>query len=116
MDSSLVTSGLLIVAIVFPILATVAVALRFYAHKIKSQRPKADDWTVVVGLVPLYRVPIELVISGANFDQFMCYAISVNTFVAASLAGVNSTTLDPLTAATIFLKVSLLSLFNKSDF
>lgn len=113
MDSSLITSGLLTVAIVFPILATFAVALRFYAHKIKSQRPKADDWTVVVGLVPLYRVPIELVISGANLDQFMCYAISVNTFVAA---GVNSTTLDPLTAATIFLKVSLLSLFNKSDF
>lgn len=53
MDSSLVTSGLLAVAIVFPILATVAVALRFYAHKIKSQRPRADDWTVVVGLVPL---------------------------------------------------------------
>lgn len=101
MDSSLITSGLLTVAIVFPILATFAVALRFY-HKIKSQRPKADDWTVVVGLVPLYRVPIELVISGANLDQFMCYAISVNTFVAASLAGVNSTTLDPLTAATIF--------------
>lgn len=45
----------------------------------------------------------------------MCYAISVNTFVAASLAGVNSTTLDPLTAATIFLKVSILSLFKNSD-
>lgn len=43
MDSSLITSGLLTVAIVFPILATVAVALRFYAHKIKSQGLKADD-------------------------------------------------------------------------
>lgn len=52
MDPSLVTSGLLSAAIVFPILATAAVALRFYAHKIKSQRPKADDWTAVVGLVP----------------------------------------------------------------
>lgn len=46
----------------------------------------------------------------------MCYAISINTFVAASLAGVNSTTLDPLTAATVFLKVALLSLFNQLDF
>lgn len=55
MDRSLITSELLTVAIVFPILATAAVALRFYAYKIKSQKPNADDWTVVVGLVPLYQ-------------------------------------------------------------
>lgn len=48
---SLVTSALLAVAIVFPILATLAVGLRFYAHRLMSQKLQAHDWTVAVALV-----------------------------------------------------------------
>jgi hypothetical protein len=48
---SLVTTSLLAISIVFPILATGAVALRFRARSIKSQELKADDWTIVLSLV-----------------------------------------------------------------
>ncbi|KAL2038434.1 hypothetical protein N7G274_008773 [Stereocaulon virgatum] len=82
---SLVTTSLLAVAIVFPILATAAVALRFYARRLKSQRLKADDWTAVLSLV-------------------MCWAISINTIVAGGIAGINSTTMNPIAAATLFYK------------
>ena len=50
-SQSLITTPLLVVAIVFPILATFAVLFRFYARKIKSQRLKADDWTILLTLV-----------------------------------------------------------------
>ncbi len=48
---SLVTTPLVVVATTFPILATLAVGLRFYARKIKSQALKLDDWTIVLTLV-----------------------------------------------------------------
>lgn len=37
--------------IAFPILAIVAVGLRFVARQIKGQKWGSDDWTIVVALV-----------------------------------------------------------------
>lgn len=48
---SLISSALLAVAIVFPILATLAIALRFYAHRLMVQKLQAHDWTIVIALV-----------------------------------------------------------------
>ena len=48
---SVITQPLLAVAIAFPLLATVAVIIRFYARKIKSQSLRADDWMIVFSLV-----------------------------------------------------------------
>ena len=42
---------ILILSIVFPIIAFVAVILRFEARRIKRLRLEADDWTIVVTLV-----------------------------------------------------------------
>lgn len=48
---SLITSPLLAVAIVFPIVATLAVGLRFYAHRLTLQKLQAHDWTILIALV-----------------------------------------------------------------
>lgn len=48
---SLITSALLAVAIVFPILATLAIGLRFYAHRLISLKLQSHDWTIAVALV-----------------------------------------------------------------
>ena len=48
---STITQLLLAVAIVFPLLATFAVIIRFYARKMKSQSLRADDWMIVFTLV-----------------------------------------------------------------
>lgn len=39
------------VGIAFPIIAIVAVALRFQARRIKGQRWEVDDWTILIALV-----------------------------------------------------------------
>ncbi|PTB66984.1 hypothetical protein BBK36DRAFT_160704 [Trichoderma citrinoviride] len=84
---SLVTTTLLVVAIVFPILGTIAVGLRCYTRIIKKQRLSSDDWVCVLA-------------------QVAAWGISIDIFVAGGLAGVDFTysTLDPLSAAVIFLR------------
>ena len=37
--------------------------------------------------------------------KIMAWAISVNTIIAGGVAGVNTLTIDPLAAASVFLKV-----------
>ena len=49
--NSLVISATLVIAIVFPTLATLAVGLRFYVRRLLSQRPGAEEWTVLIALV-----------------------------------------------------------------
>lgn len=48
---SLITTALMASSVVFLVLANAAVALRFYARKIKSLELKWDDWTIVISLV-----------------------------------------------------------------
>jgi hypothetical protein len=52
---SLITSAVVVVAVVFPLLSTAAVALRFQALKLQKAKLKADDWTVVAALVSTSR-------------------------------------------------------------
>ncbi|XDG04702.1 hypothetical protein ABKA04_004317 [Annulohypoxylon sp. FPYF3050] len=84
---SLVTSTLFAVAIVFPILGTLAVGLRFYTKFTKKQKLTSDDWVCALA-------------------QLAAWGISIDIFVAAGLAGIDYTypSLDPLSAATIFLR------------
>lgn len=95
---SLVTTASFAVAVVFPILGSIAVALRFYAHaRIKKQRPSSDDWVCALA-------------------QLAAWGISIDTFVAAGMAGIDHTypSLNPLAAAVIFLRVSR-SLYRSSE-
>ena len=48
---SLITTSLLVVSIVFVVLASSAVALRFYARRMKSLKIEWDDWTILFSLV-----------------------------------------------------------------
>jgi hypothetical protein len=50
-QGSLVTTALLVVAIIFPILASISVAVRIYARTFKQSKLKADDWTIILALV-----------------------------------------------------------------
>lgn len=84
----MVTSALLAVSIVFPILGTIAVALRFLVHrKFKKQKPSSDDWVCALA-------------------QLAAWGISIDTFVAAGMAGTDYTypSLNPLSASIIFLR------------
>ncbi|KAF3063603.1 hypothetical protein GL218_01428 [Daldinia childiae] len=84
---SLVTSTLLAVAIIFPVLGTLAVGLRFYTKITKTQKLTSDDWVCALA-------------------QLAAWGISIDIFVAAGLAGIDYTypSLDPLSAAAIFLR------------
>ncbi|KAF2967057.1 hypothetical protein GQX73_g6513 [Xylaria multiplex] len=86
-EPSLITSTLLAVAIVFPILGTLAVGLRFYIKTVKKQQLSSDDWVCALA-------------------QLASWGISVDIFVAAGLAGIDYTypSLNPLSAAVIFLR------------
>ena len=56
---SLVTKGLVAVAVIFPVLASTSVGLRLYARRLKSQRLRADDWTIVLSLVSTATVSVS---------------------------------------------------------
>ena len=45
--------ALVVVSIIFPILALIAVGLRLYARRIKSLALKADDYVILVALVDM---------------------------------------------------------------
>lgn len=47
------------ICVVFLVLATIAVAARFWARRIKGMKPALDDWLVVIGLVFYYLSAIE---------------------------------------------------------
>ncbi|KAL7912261.1 hypothetical protein GGI35DRAFT_310550 [Trichoderma velutinum] len=84
---SLVTTTLLVITIVAPILGTLAIALRCYTRTLKKQSLSSDDWVCMVA-------------------QLASWANSINIFVAAGLAGVDFTypSLSPLDSAVIFLR------------
>ncbi|KAI1751899.1 hypothetical protein F4782DRAFT_531139 [Xylaria castorea] len=84
---SLITSTLLVVAIVFPVLGTLGVGLRFYTNNIKKQKLTSDDWVCALA-------------------QLAAWGISIDILVTAGLAGVDYThpSLDTLSAAAILLR------------
>ncbi|KAK6811102.1 hypothetical protein RU639_012903 [Aspergillus parasiticus] len=89
---SLISTALLAVAIIFPILATLAVALRIWSNTYKAKRLFADDYVIIMALVCAWGVPIDV-------------------YVAAGLGGVNESILPPLEAARVFLRALWVEIF-----
>jgi hypothetical protein len=90
-NPSLVTTSLLTVAIIFPILATLAVVLRIWSTLQRAKRLFLDDYMIVLSIVCAWGVPIDI-------------------YVAAGRGGINHSTAPPLEAARIFLEVIYLQL------
>ncbi|OGM45778.1 hypothetical protein ABOM_005481 [Aspergillus bombycis] len=89
---SLISTTLLVVAILFPILATLAVAVRIWSNISKAKRLFADDCVIIVALLCAWGVPIDV-------------------YVAAGLGGVGESTLPPLDAARVFLRALWIEIF-----
>ncbi len=76
---SLISTSLVVDSVVFLVLANAAVALRFYARKIKRLEFKWDDWTIVISLVrslpsfAWWRWAKMLNCQGAELDVFYQY-------------------------------------------
>jgi len=87
---SLVTTGLLVVAIIFPILGTLAVLLRVSSNISKAKRLFLDDYVIILA-------------------QLCAWGISIDIFVAAALGGVDYTKGTVLSATIVFLRVGLYS-------
>ena len=115
MDSSFVTTSLVAVSVVLPLLATGAVVLRFYARSWQSQGVKLDDWVILFSLVrhpssapqkiALARCVRKALLTGRK--QFLCWLLSINTLVMAGLAGVDRIKIQQLPAATAIQRVNL---------
>ena len=52
-------NAVLAISVIFPLLATIFVALRFAARNVKSTAIGADDWTIAIALVGIQRKNIE---------------------------------------------------------
>ena len=51
MVSAVSKSGILAIAILFPLLDTAVVAARFYVRRLKKARLGIDDWSILAALV-----------------------------------------------------------------
>lgn len=63
---SLVTTALLTVAIIFPILATLAVALRIWSTLQRVKRLFLDDYILVAALICALGVPIDVYVAAVS--------------------------------------------------
>ncbi|KAJ5636927.1 uncharacterized protein N7484_010240 [Penicillium longicatenatum] len=89
---SLVTTALLTVAIVFPILATLAVALRIWSTLTRTKKLFVDDYVILLALLFAWGVPIDV-------------------YVAAGLGGVGNSSLSALDASRVFLRALWIEIF-----
>lgn len=65
-NPSLVTTALLTVAIVFPILATIAVAPRVWSTISKNKQLFLDDYILILALIFAWGVPIDIYVAAAR--------------------------------------------------
>lgn len=54
--------------IAFPIIAIIAVVLRFQVRRIKGQKLGSDDWTIVIALILGIAVTVDILISELRRD------------------------------------------------
>ncbi|KAF3404180.1 hypothetical protein DPV78_003381 [Talaromyces pinophilus] len=90
-NPSLVTTSLLTVAIISPLLATLAVALRIWSTHQRVKRLFRDDYMIVLNMICAWGVPIDV-------------------YVAAGRGGINHST-PPLEAVHIFLEALWVEVF-----
>jgi hypothetical protein len=94
---SLITTDLLIVSIIFPILSAIAIVLRFKARRVSRAGLRADDWWILATWI-------------------LTFSISINVWIFADIIGVNHYKDDLLTGnknSALCLVVS--SLLTQSD-
>lgn len=73
--------ALFAISILFPLLASVAVAGRFYARRIKGLTLGVDDWMLLLGLVCCIEQGIGI---SANACQIFFYLQAITTLVGKS--------------------------------
>lgn len=85
----MITTTLLVIATVAPVLGTLAVGLRCYIRALEKQSLASDDWVCMAA-------------------QLSAWATSINIYVAGALAGVDFAipSQSPLESAVVFLRVS----------
>lgn len=94
---SVITTPLIVVSVVFPVLAAVSIYLRFVAKRRVRQHYHADDWWVIAAWVRIdFRwvpcvLPIRLL---TNNDQFLTIPMSVLFWVFAAKSGVDDYDID----------------------
>lgn len=73
--------ALFAMSIVFPLVASVAVAGRFYARRMKGLRLGVDDWMLLLGLVCCIEQEIGIL---ANVCQIFFYLQAITTLIGKS--------------------------------
>jgi hypothetical protein len=100
---SLFTPALIVVSVVFPVLATVTVGLRFYVKHMRKVSLYWDDWTILISLV---HAALPLNFGEANrTTQALCWSLSIITWVMAPSIGINHVKMSPDKAALETFKV-----------
>jgi len=85
---SVITTALIAITVVLPLLSTAIVGLRFYARSISKKGIGAEDWTIFSALILLW-------------------AMSVNVWVAGSILGVDVYKgVDPIEAAELSIRTT----------
>lgn len=112
--SSIVTTAVVTTAVVFPLLATLALGLRFLSCSRRGFKPQfqLDTWLMTVAVVSIHCTPTQDTILTYDSLQFTFWLLAVNTFVTAKLGGIDTTSLNNVTAARIYLRVSHLLMHN----
>lgn len=92
---SVITSPLVVVSVVFPVLAAVSIYLRLIAKRRIRQPYHADDWWVIATWVCLVSLAHRLLRRPlADCDQFLTIPMSILFWVFAAKSGVDSYDID----------------------
>ncbi|OTB02474.1 hypothetical protein M426DRAFT_322575 [Hypoxylon sp. CI-4A] len=81
----LVTTSLVIISVIFPLLSLAATVLRFHARGVQTANLRADDWWMVASWI-------------------LAFFPSINVWVFGSLTGLDYYKIDPLKGATFSLQ------------
>ncbi|KAI4149776.1 MAG: hypothetical protein LQ340_004450 [Diploschistes diacapsis] len=83
---SLITTGLIVVSVIFPVLSLLSIVLRFMARKSARQDFMADDWWIAAAWIA-------------------SLSVSINSWYFGATTGVNYFTVDPLSGIEDSLEV-----------
>ncbi|KAI1761978.1 hypothetical protein GGR53DRAFT_503358 [Hypoxylon sp. FL1150] len=87
---TLITTSLVVVSVIFPLVSLGAIYLRFKARRIARLSLQADDWWIIASWI-------------------FALSLSINSWVFGSITGINYYKIDPLIGTTQSLKCILIS-------
>jgi hypothetical protein len=91
---SVVTSGLVVVSVVFPVLSLIAVLYRYKARRVARLPLQADDWWIVASWVSyISSDKSRLLLMSTKLCSF---PLSINVWVFASITGINHYKINPI--------------------